>query len=200
MIPTVVELVGCRYRARWARALPSWDLLAVAGEVVHIVGPNGAGKSTFLRAAVGLEPSSWTRHLLGTSPRAAGVLRFLGASTGVSPDLLVCHHVELVARLLGIGSDDVRSELDRWGVLGLLAAAGGDLSNGQHRAVALASVLAGSPSIVVLDEPAVALDELRQDLLVQRLAECVHDGAVVVVAGHDRHLRSGLPGRVVEHG
>ena len=196
----MVELEGCRYRAQWAQALPTWDLRAAAGEVVHIVGPNGSGKSTFLRAAVGLESASWTHRRLGPASRRPGFLRFLGVSTGVSPDLLVRDHVDLAARLARFGVEVAHRELERWGVLGLLSSAGGDLSSGEHRAVVLACVLAGAPSIVVLDEPGVALDERRQDLLIRRLRECADAGAAVLVSGHDRHLRSELPGQVVERG
>ena len=196
-------LTGCRYGARWARHLRTWDLTAAPGEVVHLQAPNGTGKSTFLRAAVGLVPARWDhRELPDGRPAAAAnaateaaAPRYVASNHGVASALRLQDHARLHGSVCGVGVAEVAASLERWGVEHLVRRRGDQLSHGQHRAALLALALAGRPRFLVLDEPLVALDRVHQDLLVEELHRCGADGAIVVVAGHDRWLSDALPGR-----
>ena len=192
-------LVGCRYRARWARLLRTWDLTAGPGEVVHLHAPNGTGKSTFLRAAVGLVPAQWDHRALPAGrPSAAteaAAPRYVASNHGVSSALRLQDHAGLHGEVYDVGAAAVAASLERWGVEHLVRRRGDQLSHGQHRAALLALALAGRPRLLVLDEPLVALDRVHQDLLIEELHRCRADGAIVVIAGHDRWLPDALPGR-----
>lgn len=85
--------------------------------------------------------------------------------------------------------------------LGLLADAERyprDLSSGQRQRAALAAVLPGRPSIVLLDEPTRGMDPAARDALVAIVARLRESGAAVVLATHDADLWTALADRVVE--
>ena len=85
-------------------------------------------------------------------------------------------------------------------MLGLLRAADRyprDLATGERQRVALAAVLVGTPSLVLLDEPTRGMDAFARSAL-QGLVERLRDrGAAVVLATHDAELTDALADRVV---
>jgi len=156
-----------------------------AQDRVLVTGPNGAGKSTLLSVLAGE---------LGPVPLRPGLrvgmlrqdVRF--ASPGLS-----AREVYRAA----VGSR--RAELVPLGDLGLLPAGQldqpvGELSVGQQRRLALATVIAHPPHLLLLDEPSNHLSLALAVELEEALA--AYPGAVVV-ASHDRWLRQRWRGRVV---
>ncbi|MCB1038924.1 MAG: ATP-binding cassette domain-containing protein [Acidimicrobiales bacterium] len=178
---TVLEAVGCRYRARWARGLETWDLVVGRGAAVHVVGANGTGKSTFLRAVVGLQPARWA-HRSCEVP-----VRYLPTSGGLSMASRVGTCLEVLGRRFGVDASTLERELERWQLGAVVDRWVGSLSTGERRAVALAIALApGSHACaLVLDEPFSALDEGRRMVLSSVLEEVVDRGDAVVLTGHD---------------
>jgi energy-coupling factor transport system ATP-binding protein len=171
------------------------DLAGRAGEVVALSGPNGGGKTTLLRLIAGaLAP------LVGKVERRPGRIAYLPQN----PTALL--HLPTL-------SDEVRLTLDRagerdsseaiLGELGLLSVAGRyprDLSCGERQRAALAAVLPGLPSLVLLDEPTRGMDGAARDALIGLVARLRDRGAAVVLATHDADLRSALADRVVQVG
>ena len=142
----------------------------------------------------------------GTSGRAAGrrqraglrgvgpgPLRYVASGAGISAGLRLGHQAELAAERYGLGALPA-DRLEQWGVADLVGRRGDELSHGEHRAAVLAVALAGTPEVVLLDEPSVALDIERQDLLIADLHRVLAAGAAVVIASHDRWLLQAGPG------
>lgn len=87
--------------------------------------------------------------------------------------------------------------------LGLLSVAGRyprDLSCGERQRAALATVLPGTPCLVLLDEPTRGMDVGARGALVRLVARLRDGGAAIVLATHDAELRSALADRVVRVG
>jgi ABC-2 type transport system ATP-binding protein len=186
------DSLGLRYRHRWA--LADCTLTIPAGHVVGLVGPNGAGKTTLLNLAVGLlRPSAGRITVLGTrpgdSPAHLARVGFVAQDAPLYGHLPVADHLRLGARLN-----------PRWdGALaaGRIAAAGlplkakaRTLSGGQRAQLALTLAVAKRPEVLVLDEPAAALDPLARREFLDGVADAVAEGSTSVVLSS--HLVSDL--------
>ncbi|WP_219836045.1 ABC transporter ATP-binding protein [Paenibacillus sp. R14(2021)] len=140
------------------------------GEFVSIVGRSGSGKSTLLRLIAGLEePGSGSIALDGVP--SAGLrpdVRVMFQEARLLPWKSVLDNVRIGAP----GGDRAKSE-EALGLVGLASFAKSwpsDLSGGQRQRVALARALAGSPRLLLLDEPLGALDALTR-IEMQQLIE-----------------------------
>jgi ABC-type Mn2+/Zn2+ transport system ATPase subunit len=174
-----------------------------AGERTAFVGPNGGGKTTLVRVLLGLiRPVSGTLSFLDRTGARAPRPRigYLSQRSTLSPDAPVSG-MDLVRleldprpgfrprkRLDG----EARSALERAGLdEDLFERPVGQLSGGQRQRVLLARALAGSPQILVLDEPDTALDSEGMKTLRRIVAEEVnHDRAVIYVT-HDSDSMGG---------
>ena len=149
------------------------ELLVPAGEVLALLGPNGAGKSTALTALAGLDESVAGHVRMGDATwqdDAAGVrIAAERRSVGVVfqdyllfPTMTARDNVAFGLRARGCERPEARRLADEWLTrVGLLEQAGrrpAALSGGQAQRVALARALAGSPDLLLLDEPLAALD------------------------------------------
>lgn len=168
------------------------DLAGHEGEVVVVTGANGSGKTTLLRTLAGL-----ANPLTGTVERRPGRIAYLPQEPGV-----LLHRRSVRAEITqtlrwtqspGTG-DDV---LQLLGLTKLAERDPRDLSVGERQRAALAAVLAGRPSIALLDEPTRGMDEAARRSLAAALRRLAAQGSSVVLATHDRHLARHLGGRVV---
>ncbi len=202
MIPAAVEtLVRCEDVARTygsgqtaTVALHGTTCTVPAGAQIAITGPSGSGKSTLLHLMAGLdEPTvgtvSWpaigTRDALRPGPLA---MVFQGPS--LLPPLTVLENVALPLQLEGIRELDARAAareaLARLDLEQLSDKLPEELSGGQAQRVAVARVLAGSPRLILADEPTGQLDRRNADAVVDTLLRVSADhGAALVVATHD---------------
>ena len=176
-------------------------LRAGPGEVLAVIGPNGAGKSTLVRALAGVLPLT-EGHVVcdgrtwddpGSGIRLEARHRHVGVV--FQQGLLFPHLTALQNAAFGPRSRGVprrRAErtaqewLDRLGVADLADRRPDRLSGGEAQRVAVARALAGSPRLLLLDEPLSALDVrvaagLRVELA-RHLGE--HDGVSLLVT-HD---------------
>jgi cobalt/nickel transport system ATP-binding protein len=158
-----------------------------------LVGPNGAGKTTLLLRVVGLLDGPGIVRVSG-EPMSGGRIRRLRRGIGFgwqNPDdaLLLPTVVEDVALGPindGCGDERARARalawLDRLGVSHLAGRAVRGLSLGERQLVAVAGVLAREPGLLLLDEPASALDDGHREGLARVLAELP---ATIVMTSHD---------------
>lgn len=182
-------------RAPYARPAPVLEGLsfdAPAGQVTVLVGSNGAGKTTALRAVAGaLIPETGSIEVLGLPMHEAEAR--LPAGVAVVPDSppypghWTAHDVARLHRGSG-GSFDVRAfgaTLRRHMVP--LDSRLRDLSRGQSTQLLLAVALAGSPRLLILDEPLARLDPLAREDLVDRLRAVMAAGedVSILLATHD---------------
>jgi cobalt/nickel transport system ATP-binding protein len=171
-----VDAHGLRFRyPNGVVGLDGIDLHVTHGERVAVLGPNGAGKTTLMLHLNGLLSGEGELEVAGIRV-GEGDVRDLRAAVGLvfqDPDdqLFMPTVAEDVAfGPLNLGAEDVRERVD-----GALAAvrmehvidrAPHQLSLGQRRRVAIATVLAMQPRLLVLDEPSANLDpRARRELL-----------------------------------
>jgi cobalt/nickel transport system ATP-binding protein len=164
------------------------------GESVAIVGANGAGKSTLLSHFIGvLLPSQGTVRI-GDYPVIKQTLQHIRRSIGMvfqNPDdqlfmPTVYDDVAFGPLNLGLPPEEIEtrvlSALQTVGAIHLKDRPPYKLSGGQKRSVAIATVLAMSPDILVLDEPTTALDPLARRQLIGLLHSFRH---TKIIATHD---------------
>jgi ATP-binding cassette, subfamily B, bacterial len=215
--------VGFRYPEQTRPALDAIDLEIRAGEVVALVGENGSGKTTLAKIVAGLyEPTTGTRRWDGAAVPAPDVR----ASVSVIFQDFVRYQMTLRDNILI--SDGTRPADDgrvaeaarRGGVLGAAAKLpdgldtmlgrdldeGVDLSGGQWQRVALARALYRDTPLVVLDEPAAALDPRAEHELFADVRAVLGGRAALLISHRFSSTRMADRiyvldgGRVVEHG
>ena len=172
----------------------TFDLLA--GQVLALVGVNGAGKSTILRTCCGLlRPLAGQVYLLGHVPdprsgaQRAAVATDLGQES-FFPTLTVAEHLRMVCFGHSVVEADERvsdllEDLELRRLAGHLPE---ELSSGQRRRLALASVLARPRRLLVLDEPEQRLDRVTRLLLADMLVEEREAGGGVLMVSHDPEI------------
>jgi cobalt/nickel transport system ATP-binding protein len=167
------------------------------GEAVGLIGGNGAGKSTLLQHLNGcLMPSEGTVLFKGT-PITRDTLPEVRRAVGIvfqDPDdqlfmSTVFDDVAFGPLNQGLSPDEVtarvHSALERVGMRHLSERPPYKLSGGEKRAVAIATILAVSPDIIVLDEPSSNLDPRGRRRLINLL--CGFE-QTRIIATHDLEL------------
>jgi putative ABC transport system ATP-binding protein len=171
------------------------------GEFVSISGPSGCGKSTLL-AILGLldTPSSGEYLLNGRSVADIGVderatirnreIGFIFQSFNLIGDLTVAQNVELpLTYRAGLARDvrkrSVMEALERVGMAHRVNHYPSQLSGGQQQRVAVARALAGSPSILLADEPTGNLDSKNGEAVMELLRNLHAEGATICMVTHD---------------
>jgi energy-coupling factor transport system ATP-binding protein len=169
------------------------SLAGGAGEVVALVGSNGSGKTTLLRTLAGLLPA-----LVGTVRRPAGRTAYLPQNPGALLHLPTLRaEVALTVRRTG-ADESPDAMLAAFGLLALADRYPRDLSSGERQRAALAATLAGSPSLVLLDEPTRGMDMTARQSLGAAVRALTARGSAVVVATHDAELVLDLADRTVQ--
>ncbi len=176
------------------------------GESVAVVGANGAGKSTLLLHLNGsLTPQRGTVRI-GDFPLTKETLRDIRRTVGMifqDPDdqlfmPTVYEDVAFGPLNLGLPPDEVEHRvqraLERVGVAHLRHRPPYKLSGGEKRAVSIATVLAMSPDILVMDEPSANLDPRGRRVLIQLLAGFQH---TKIIATHDLDMVLDLCNRTI---
>jgi len=186
-MPTeVIQAEGLTKRYGRRPALTDCHLTVPRGRVIGLVGPNGAGKSTLLQLACGLiAPSSGALRVLGGRPGTQlSKVGFVAQDTPVYARLTVAEHLKLGARL-NPGWDAALANR-RISQLGLPPGQqAGRLSGGQRAQLALTVAAAKRPELLILDEPAAALDPLARKDFLRNLLEFVAElGASAVLSSH----------------
>ncbi|MFF3712535.1 ABC transporter permease subunit [Streptomyces phaeochromogenes] len=199
-------------------ALDGVDLDLVPGRITAVVGPNGAGKSTLFHCLAGTVRPDAGRIGLGerdiTRLPAHARTRLGIARTfqqlAVFPTLTVAENVRVGAEQGRVVDAEAVERMLRLlgldGAVRALPAAG--LPTGTLRRVELARALAGSPRVLLLDEPAAGLDTGEVAALARVLGALAADGTALLVVEHDLDLVADLAdtvhvmtaGRVVASG
>jgi cobalt/nickel transport system ATP-binding protein len=197
------------------KALDRVSLSVAAGERVAVMGPNGAGKSTLFQMLNGLlHPSAGqvvvdglpvVREHLRTVRRKVGMVFqdsddqlfnttvYREVAYGLANMKVPEHELDATVKW-ALDVVDMRSSIDKTPF---------NLSGGEKKRIALASVLSMKPQILVLDEPTSALDPKTSSNLVGLLNKLNQDlGITLVFATHDVDLVPLLADRVVlmDHG
>ena len=211
---TVFELHGVRYEYAAKRtALDGIDLRIVRGEQVVLLGANGSGKSTLLKLLDGIiAPSGGTMRALDrdVAAVAAGADSFrFHREVGLvfqDPDIqlfsaTVFDDVAFGPLQLGLPKDEVRASCDeamrQMDIEHLADRAPFELSGGEKKRAAIASVLSLRPDVLLLDEPTASLDPRTKWVLVNLIRRLGGGGKTLVTATHDLDIVPLISNRVV---
>ena len=191
-----LEGVGFAYPQSREQALRDVTLTVREGEFVVLLGENGSGKSTLAKHLNGLlSPTAGTVRIGGRDTRGAPVQE-LAAQVGYlfqNPDhqifsSTVREEVAFGPRNLGASEHDVEARVAE--ALAVTELAGWEerdpfvLTKGERQRVALASVLACRPRVIVFDEPTTGLDGIQQRAMMELLARLNAEGTTVIVITH----------------
>ena len=186
-VDPTAELVGVTRRYGSTVALEDVDLVVRPGEIVALLGPNGAGKSTAMNVLVGLRrPDSGRARLFGLDPRLPRARLRLGCTpqeTSLPQTLTVQETIDLV-RAHYPQPVSTAQLLDRFDLGAVKARHVGGLSGGMRRRVAVALAFAGSPELLVLDEPTTGLDVSARRIIWDAVREHAAGGRTVLLTTH----------------
>jgi ABC-2 type transport system ATP-binding protein len=180
MTAAVVTTVGLTKQYGDTTALDRVDFTVPKGAIYGLVGPNGAGKTTLLGILAGLRtPTS------GTATVNAASVRVLPDTPKFDPWLTAREVVELARTLTAPGSPvtDVDEVLDAAGLLDNAGRRVRGFSRGMLQRLGIAAAVVGDPDLLLLDEPAAALDPAgRREVL--DLIERLRGRATMVFSSH----------------
>lgn len=181
----MIEVKGLsfRYMGQSTPSLKNVNLRIEGGEFVLVSGPSGGGKSTLCRCINGLIPHFYEGEL-------EGEVLVNGYSTRTTPTHILSQHVGMVFQNpqnqlfslnvesdiafalenLGLPREEIRSRVDEvmeiMNIQDMSDRSPLELSGGQQQKVALASVLALRPKVIMLDEPTSFLDPVSAQHLI----------------------------------
>lgn len=209
-----IEFLGVSKIFSKVRALDATDLKMNQGEFVSLIGPSGCGKTTLLRLAAGLlVPTTGQVRVNGDSPQNACRKREIGVAfqkPALVESLNAIQNVELTLAVVGTNHSPYPEQLLRQFGLGqFLYHYPHQLSGGMQQRVNIACALAHNPSILLLDEPFGALDELTRESMGDWLSHVLattgqttlfvtHSVEEAVALADKVVLLCSRPGRIVE--
>ncbi|MDI1481202.1 ABC transporter ATP-binding protein [Polyangium sp. y55x31] len=154
--------------------LDGLDLDVAAGTFVALLGPSGCGKSTLLRLVAGLDQADGgSVRLLSPDGAERPRIAYVFQDAHLLPWRNVVDNAALPLELAGVPRDERRAQalaaLQQVGLGDAAARYPAELSGGMKMRVSLARALVTRPSILLLDEPFAALDELTRQRLDDQL-------------------------------
>lgn len=199
--PIIVDVAGAAYSYGTGQAgIEGIDLTVRAGEILAVVGQNGAGKTTFTKLLNGLiKPSAGVVRIAGLDTRTTPVsaLASHAATLFQNPDRQLCRNTVVEEISFGLELQGAPADAARERALHVAATFGlpenaspFNLSRGQRQMVALASVVALEPELIILDEPTSGLDYRECMTVMETVRQRAIDGAAVVMVCHDMEVVS----------
>lgn len=173
------------------------------GEFLAIIGQSGSGKSTCMNIIGCLDvPTSGTYLLNGTDVSKLNdnqlaeirneMLGFIFQQYNLLPKLNVLDNVKLPLMYKGIKENEQNKRameaLERVGLANKYHHKPSQLSGGQQQRVSIARALAGSPSVILADEPTGALDSKTSKEVMEFLKELNEQGNTIILITHDNSI------------
>jgi putative ABC transport system ATP-binding protein len=203
-IQAVTKTFG--HGAAATQALRGVTFTVPAGQLVALRGRSGSGKTTLLNIVGGLDRADTGQVLVGgrdvtSMPEAdrmklrRGTVAYIFQSFGLIPILSAAENVGVPLRIAGVPvrtrEARVKLMLDIVGLSAHARQRPGELSGGQQQRVAIARALAGSPKLLLADEPTGQLDSETAKQIMRLLKTVVEsEGVTALVATHDPNLIS----------
>src|ERR687897_422055 len=193
----VIEVGGLTHRyPNGVLALEGVDLSVRRGEFLAVLGQNGSGKTTLVKHFNGLlEPTEGSVRVEGEETAEQGIRR-LGQQVGYvfqNPDHqifsdTVFDEVAFGPKVRGFEEDEITERVSE-----ALAAVGLEgyeeedpfgLTKGERQRVAVASVLAVRPDVLILDEPTTGLDYAEQRSMMDLVKSLNEAGSTIIAVTH----------------
>jgi len=180
------------------------SLKVAKGEMFGIIGPNGAGKSTLCKALNGLVPHFYggtyggsvtvagmntMKHTVAELSLKVGLVfqdpsnQFSGVCARVDEE--VAFGMSMMGFQREIMPGRIKDSLRQVGLEGLEERSPFELSGGQQQRLAIATVLAVRPDIIVMDEPTAQLDPIGKTEVLETMRALNREGYTIVVAEHE---------------
>ena len=225
----LLEIRGLTKRFLGVTAVDAVDLHVEAGELVSLIGPNGSGKTTLFNCVTGYLPAdggsvSFRGH--DVSGAAAHRIARLGLGrtfqlVSVFPRLTALENLltflqqhqeeSIAARLVraprvrrqeAAAVDRARHLLDSVGLAERADAPAGSLSYGQRKLLAFAAALMSDPDLLLLDEPAAAVNPTMINQMKEQIRALHRAGKAVLLVEHTMDVVMDISERVVvlDHG
>ena len=184
-------------------ALRDFHIEVKQGEFVTVTGPSGSGKTSFLNVAGLLEDFTAGEYLLdGTSVQGLDdnqrsrlrneKLGFIFQGFNLIPDLNLFDNVDVPLRYRGYGKAERKERIeDALAQVGLASRKKhypAELSGGQQQRVSIARALAGSPKLLLADEPTGNLDTQMARGVMELLEAINAKGTTILMVTHDPEL------------
>ncbi|UXI67577.1 ABC transporter ATP-binding protein [Tahibacter amnicola] len=184
-------------------ALRDFSIHVREGEFVAVTGPSGSGKTTFLNIAGLLEEFSGGEFWIdgvdvrGMNDDQRSRLRnekigFIFQGFNLIPDLNLYDNVDVPLRYRGYNAAErkrrIEENLGRVGLASRMKHYPAELSGGQQQRVAIARALAGSPRLLLADEPTGNLDSLMARGVMELLEDINRQGTTIIMVTHDPEL------------
>ena len=184
-------------------ALRGFDIDVKKGEFVTVTGPSGSGKTTFLNIAGLLEDFEGGDYTLdgvsvkGLSDDRRSRLRneklgFIFQGFNLIPDLNLFDNVDVPLRYRGFSAAERRKRIEgaltEVGLASRMRHYPAELSGGQQQRVAIARALAGTPALLLADEPTGNLDSQMARSVMELLEQINAKGTTIIMVTHDPEL------------
>ncbi|MDQ1921388.1 ABC transporter ATP-binding protein [Massilia pseudoviolaceinigra] len=184
-------------------ALRGFEIDVKQGEFVTVTGPSGSGKTSFLNIAGLLEEFTDGEYVLdgvnvkGMDDNARSRLRneklgFIFQGFNLIPDLSLFDNVDVPLRYRGFNAAERRERIEdalsKVGLASRMKHYPAELSGGQQQRVAIARALAGSPKLLLADEPTGNLDTQMARGVMELLEEINAQGTTILMVTHDPEL------------
>lgn len=181
-------------------AVAELDLDIEVGETVALLGPNGAGKSTTVGMLLGLlSPDSGGVRMGGLAPASAVACGRVGAmlqEAGLMPGVRVGELLGMVRRLYETPAP-LAEVVEVAGLGSLMEARVDRLSGGQAQRVRFALAVAGSPQLLILDEPTSAMDVEARQAFWRHIRSFATAGRTVLFTTHHLQEADAVADRIV---
>lgn len=201
----VIELENVSYSyPTTPNALKNITLKVGKGEIIGVIGPNGAGKSTLLKTLNGLVPQfyggefkgrvvicgmSTEEHSVAELTTKVGLVfqnpedQLSGVATSVYEE------VAFGLSMLGFPHEVIREKvldsIKKVGLSGFENRSPFSLSGGEQQRLAIATVLAIKPEVLVLDEPVAQLDPIGKSEVLNVIKQLKKEKLTIVIAEHE---------------
>ena len=191
----LVRVTDLRLRYEGARdAVANVSFEIAPGSIFALVGPNGAGKTSILRMLATLQPPTAGRialcgiDLVNDPAEARRKLGFLPDNFSLYDRMTPVAYLEFWSRLYALSAHGEKARidalLDELGLAEKRSALIGSLSRGMRQRLGLGRALIHEPKLLILDEPASALDPAARERLQQLLVRWKQRGLSIVISSH----------------
>lgn len=212
---TIIDINGISFGYKGVEALKNINISIKSGESIALIGPNGSGKSTFLKLLNGIvfpnegsyyfDDSEITSKKMENNSFSRNFHKRIGFVFQNSDSQLFCSSVyeEIAFGPVQMGFSDAKVKkrvedcMELLGIEELKDRTPYNLSGGEKKKVAIASVLACNPQILTLDEPMNGLDPKTKRFLRELLIKLNTSGKTIICSTHDFEYVKGVFKRAI---
>lgn len=184
------------------KALDSVSFSVRKGECIGLLGANGSGKSTLYRCILGIHSFEGTIRVGDKDPLSDGksvrtITGYMPQSPSLHGDLTVKQTLQFYSDLRRGSMTNAQAMLERVELADATKFKVGELSGGMRQRLSFIVALLGDPSVLLLDEPTVSMDQRSQRIMLSWLYELREAGRTIVFSTHLKQEILGIIDRTI---